>query len=116
MDRLASRARIGDDSARPSRIHDADRRSCIICHALSVAGPESLVETARAGAAGSKVTIQKLRGNVSVLMGAGGNIAVLAGHDGKLLIDAGYVGARPRIRDALATINSDPIKHLIHTH
>ena len=80
------------------------------------AAPESLVESARAGAAGSKVTIQKLRGNVSVLMGAGGSIAVLAGHDGKLLIDAGYVGARPRISDALVTINSDPIKHLINTH
>jgi glyoxylase-like metal-dependent hydrolase (beta-lactamase superfamily II) len=49
-------------------------------------------------------------------MGAGGNIGVLAGRDGKLLVDAGYVAARPRITDALATISSDPIKHLINTH
>ena len=61
----------------------------------------------------SNVTVQKLRGNVSVLMGAGGNIAVLTGRDGKLLIDAGFAGARPKITSALASISSDPIKHLV---
>jgi len=80
------------------------------------AAPDSLVEKVRTAAAAGSITVQKLRGNVSVLMGAGGNIAVLPGRDGKLLIDAGYVGARPRISDALATISSDPIKHLINTH
>jgi glyoxylase-like metal-dependent hydrolase (beta-lactamase superfamily II) len=49
-------------------------------------------------------------------MGAGGNIAVLPGGDGKLLIDAGFAGARPKITSALASISSDPIKHLINTH
>jgi glyoxylase-like metal-dependent hydrolase (beta-lactamase superfamily II) len=49
-------------------------------------------------------------------MGAGGNIAVLPGKDGKLLIDAGFAGARPKISNALASISSDPIKHLINTH
>lgn len=71
---------------------------------------------ARAASAASRITVQELRGNVSVLMGAGGNIAVLPGRDGKLLVDPSYVGARPRISDALATINPDPIKHLINTH
>ncbi len=75
-----------------------------------------LVQTARKSAAAATITVQKLRGNVSVLMGAGGNIAVLPGRDGKLLIDAGFAGARPRITDALASLNSDPIKHLINTH
>lgn len=75
-----------------------------------------LVEKARKEAATAKVTVQKLRGNVSVLLGAGGNIAVLPGHDGKLLVDAGFAGARPQIRDALANVSSDPIKHLINTH
>ena len=56
------------------------------------------------------------RGNVSVVMGAGGNIAVLPGRDGKLLVDAGFAGARPKITAALASISSDPIKHLINTH
>src|SRR5262252_1226503 len=77
---------------------------------------EGLVQTARKTAGEATVTIQKLRGNVSVLMGAGGNIAVLPGRDGKLLIDAGFAGARPTITSALASISSDPIKHLINTH
>jgi glyoxylase-like metal-dependent hydrolase (beta-lactamase superfamily II) len=77
---------------------------------------EGLVQKARKTAAAATITVQKLRGNVSVLMGAGGNIAVLPGRDGKLLIDAGFAGARPKISDALASLSSDPIKHLINTH
>ena len=77
---------------------------------------DGLVQTARKTAAAATITVQKLRGNVSVLMGAGGNIAVLPGRDGKLLIDAGFAGARPKIADALAATSSDPIKHLINTH
>ena len=77
---------------------------------------EGLVQTARRTAAASNITVQKLRGNVSVLLGAGGNIAVLTGRDGKLLIDAGFAGARPKITEALASISPDPIKHLINTH
>jgi phosphoribosyl 1,2-cyclic phosphodiesterase len=75
-----------------------------------------LVQTARKTAATATVTVQKLRGNVSVPMGAGGNIAVLPGREGKFLIDAGFAGARPKIADALASISSDPVKHLINTH
>jgi len=77
---------------------------------------EGLVETARKTAGARTITVQKLRGNVSVLMGAGGNIAVLPGRDGKLLVDAGFAGSRSKISDALAQISSDPIKHLINTH
>src|SRR5215470_6408022 len=67
---------------------------------------DGLVQTARRTAAASTVSVQKLRGNVSVLLGAGGNIAVLTGRDGKLLIDAGFAGARPKITSALASISS----------
>ncbi len=77
---------------------------------------DGLVQTARKTAAVGTINLQKLRGNVSVLMGAGGNIAVLPGRDGRLLIDAGFAGARPKISDALASISSDPIKHLVNTH
>lgn len=77
---------------------------------------EGLVQTARKTAADATVTVQNLRGKISVLMGAGGNIAVLPGRDGKLLIDAGYAGARPKITAALASISADPIKHLVNTH
>ena len=64
----------------------------------------------------AKVTVQSLRRNISVLLGAGGNIAVLTGPDGKLLIDAEIITARPNVEKALASINTDPIKQLINTH
>jgi glyoxylase-like metal-dependent hydrolase (beta-lactamase superfamily II) len=81
-----------------------------------VVSAPGLVEKARNTAASATITVQRLRGNISVLMGAGGNIAVLPGRDGKLLIDAGFAGARPKIAEGLAGIGSDPIKHLINTH
>src|SRR3981189_3128804 len=67
-------------------------------------------------AAPAKVTVQNLRRNISVLLGAGGNIAVLTGPDGTLLVDAEIVTARPNVSKALASINGDPIKQLINTH
>jgi len=81
-----------------------------------LAQDDGLVQMARRSASSGNITVQKLRGNISVLMGAGGNIAVLPGPDGKLLIDAGFAGSRPKLTDALASISSDPIKQLINTH
>ena len=75
-----------------------------------------LVEHALKEAATAKITVQTLRRNVSVLLGAGGNIAVLMGPDGKLLVDAEIVTSRPNVSAALASINVDPIKQLINTH
>ena len=80
------------------------------------AAAESPVVTIRNAAASAKITVTKLRGNVSVLEGSGGNIAVLTGRDGKLLVDAGITASRPRINEALTSISSDPVKHLINTH
>lgn len=81
-----------------------------------VAQDGGLVTTPRKGAATANITVQALRGNISVLMGSGGNITVFPGRDGKLLIDSGLAASRPKITDALTTISSDPIKHLINTH
>jgi glyoxylase-like metal-dependent hydrolase (beta-lactamase superfamily II) len=75
-----------------------------------------LVLKAREGAATAKITTQKLRGNVSVLIGSGGNIAVLPGPQGKLLVDTGISTSRPQITEALTAISADPIEHLINTH
>ena len=77
---------------------------------------QSLVETAFHVAAAGAISVQKLRRNISVLLGPGGNIAVLTGGDGKLLIDAEIVTARPHVEESLAAINSDPVKQLINTH
>jgi glyoxylase-like metal-dependent hydrolase (beta-lactamase superfamily II) len=75
-----------------------------------------LVEEALKHSATAKVTVKKLRRNVSVLLGPGGNIAVLTGPDGKLLVDAGIISSRPNVSAALASIHADPIQQLINTH
>jgi glyoxylase-like metal-dependent hydrolase (beta-lactamase superfamily II) len=75
-----------------------------------------LVELIRSEAAKAPIKVHRLRGNVSVLEGSGGNVAVLIGADGKVLVDAGITGSKRRIVEALASLSSDPIKHLINTH
>jgi len=38
------------------------------------------------------------------------------GRDGKLLVDAGMTASRPGITEALNSLSSDPVTHLINTH
>lgn len=89
--------------------------ACVTPRGLFAPGGD-LVETAMQEAATAKITVQPLRRNISVILGAGGNIAVLTGPDGKLLIDAEIISARPNVFAALESINADPIKQLINTH
>ena len=107
--------------------HDLSRRQFLAAGGLTVASAcfapsylmaqtDGLVGGAFKEAATAKVTVQNLRRNISVLLGAGGNIAVLSGPDGKLLVDAAIITARPHVSEALASINADPIKQLINTH
>ena len=77
---------------------------------------DALVRNGFKEAGETKLEVQKLRANVTALLGAGGNIAVLSGPDGKLLVDSEIVTARPHVEEALAGINADPIKQLINTH
>ena len=76
----------------------------------------AVVVQGRASGATAKITTQKLRGNVSALMGSGGNIAVLTGPQGKLLVDSGYATSQPQITEALAALSADHVTHLINTH
>jgi glyoxylase-like metal-dependent hydrolase (beta-lactamase superfamily II) len=84
----------------------------VLAHA-EVTSPVLLID---ADAATAPVTVQKLRGNISVLMGSGGNIAVLNAPDGKLLGDAGIAVSKPRVEAALASISAAPLKYVINTH
>jgi glyoxylase-like metal-dependent hydrolase (beta-lactamase superfamily II) len=77
---------------------------------------QNIVDLIRADAAKATITVHKLRGDVSVLEGSGGNVAVLTGPDGKLLVDAGITASKPRMMEALASLSSDPIRHLVNTH
>jgi glyoxylase-like metal-dependent hydrolase (beta-lactamase superfamily II) len=108
-------------------VRNCSRRRFLISGAMVTAGfsilprrlfaeQESPVIKMRAAAATAKITTQKLRGNISALLGSGGNIAVLTGKGGKLLIDAGITASRPGITEALNNLSSDPVRHLINTH
>src|SRR5262245_10607082 len=80
------------------------------------AAERGIVEKMRADGATAKLSIQKLRGGISAILGSGGNIAILTGRDGKLLVDSGLAGSQPQIKSRLAQISGEPIKHLINTH
>ncbi len=67
-------------------------------------------------AANSDITVEQLRGNLSVLFGSGGNILVLNGPDGKLLVDAGIAVSKEKIQAALDKIGAAPAKYVINTH
>ncbi len=77
---------------------------------------QNQVEAIDAEAAAAEISVQPLRGNISVLMGSGGNISVLTGPDGKLMVDAGIAVSETKIMAALANLSSVPIKYLINTH
>jgi glyoxylase-like metal-dependent hydrolase (beta-lactamase superfamily II) len=81
-----------------------------------LAADDGIVGVIKEAAATSQLSVQPLRGNISVIMGSGGNVAVLPGPDGKLLIDAGIAVSRPRMTEVLAGISDDPIRHLVNTH
>jgi glyoxylase-like metal-dependent hydrolase (beta-lactamase superfamily II) len=69
-----------------------------------------------AEAAKADITVQNLRGNISVLMGSGGNITVLTGTGGKLMVDGGIAVSRSKIQAALDGISNAPLRYLINTH
>lgn len=77
---------------------------------------ESPVDLINAEAAKRDITVQQLRGGVSVIMGSGGNIAVLETPEGKLMVDGGIALARPRLDEVLVEIGPGVPKYLINTH
>lgn len=77
---------------------------------------QGIVPTMIDAAASAVISVKLVRRNIKVLEGSGGNIAVLTGQDGKLLVDSGFAVSRPAISNALASIDSAPVKHLINTH
>lgn len=82
----------------------------------AAAAERGVVQSFRASAAGANISVESLRGNLTMVIGSGGNIAVLSGKDGKFLVDAGMAGSQPKINTALASISHDPIEHVVNTH
>jgi glyoxylase-like metal-dependent hydrolase (beta-lactamase superfamily II) len=100
-------------------------RSALASAALVIASATPLLAAAEVvspvllineGAATADISVQKLRGNVSVLMGSGGNIAVYNGPTGKLMVDGGIAVSRKKLEPAIDSTGSVPLKYLINTH
>ena len=79
--------------------------------AILQAGP---VQTIRTQGAAASVSVEPLRGNISVLSGSGGNIAVLNGPEGKLLVDAGV--SKANVVAALSGISKEPVRYVVNSH
>lgn len=59
---------------------------------------------------------ERLRGNISVLLGSGANIIVLSGEQGKFLVDAGISVSTTKVKAALNRISPAPLKYVVSTH
>jgi glyoxylase-like metal-dependent hydrolase (beta-lactamase superfamily II) len=59
---------------------------------------------------------EKLRRNISVIMGSGGNVIVLSGAHGKFLVDAGISVSEAKMKIALNEISPTPVKYVVNTH
>jgi glyoxylase-like metal-dependent hydrolase (beta-lactamase superfamily II) len=62
------------------------------------------------------ITTERLRGNLTVLMGSGGNIVALQGPQGKFLVDAGIGVSKAKLQAALAQVGAGPVKYVANTH
>src|SRR5438552_2606170 len=58
----------------------------------------------------------KVADGVYMLMGSGGNIGVSAGPNGVVIIDDQFAPLTPKIKAAVAAINSGPIRFLLNRH
>ena len=83
----------------------------VVARAAAADGP---VQSIRKAGAGAKITVHRLRDNVSVLEGSGGNITVLHGVDGKLVVDSGV--SRGNVLAALESVGRGPVRYVVNTH
>jgi glyoxylase-like metal-dependent hydrolase (beta-lactamase superfamily II) len=75
---------------------------------------ESPVERIRRAASTDPISVQRLRGNLSLIAGAGGNVVLLDDADGALLVDSAIDGSR--VEAAVRSLTTAPIRYLVNTH
>lgn len=63
-----------------------------------------------------QIKVTPVAGAVHMLEGAGGNIGVSVGDDGIVIIDDQYAPLAPKIKAALASISSAPVRFVVNTH
>lgn len=62
------------------------------------------------------IDIQNVNGGIYMLKGRGGNIGISVGKDGIFMIDDQFAPLSPKIKSAIKTVSSSPIKFVINTH
>jgi glyoxylase-like metal-dependent hydrolase (beta-lactamase superfamily II) len=80
------------------------------------ARPAGSAQAASMGNANLPIHVQRVRGNVYMLSGAGGNITLSAGSDGVLLVDAGLENKKDAVLSEVKRLSDKPIAYIIDTH
>ena len=63
-----------------------------------------------------EIVTTRIGEGLHLLVGRGGNIAVVSGKDGVALVDDQFAPLEQKIRDAVAAIDSRPIRFVVNTH
>ena len=63
-----------------------------------------------------KVTVVPVVPGIYMLQGAGGNIGLSVGKDNAFVIDDEYAPLTDRIKAAIATVSTNPVRFLVNTH
>lgn len=63
-----------------------------------------------------KITVVPVAKGVYMLQGAGGNIGLSVGNDDAFVIDDEYAPLTPKIKAAIATVTSKPVRFVMNTH
>ena len=62
------------------------------------------------------VTVTHVAGSVHMIVGAGGNIGLSIGEDDAFVVDDQYAPLTAKIRAAIATVTSKPVRFVLNTH
>jgi cyclase len=63
-----------------------------------------------------EIHVQKVRGNVYMLSGAGGNVTVSVGDDGAFMVDAGLANMTDKLLVEVQKLSKKPIRYIVNTH
>src|SRR5882724_9502164 len=85
-------------------------------YAQQAPSPGDLLASMRAKFNAVPIETQKLADNVTTFDGPGGAVTVLNGPDGKFVVDTFVSPAWPRLKEALDSLGSAPVKYVIDTH
>src|SRR5437879_12457809 len=62
------------------------------------------------------LTIQKVTGNLWVIMGNGGNVAVMPTSEGVIIVDDKFAQDAPEIVAKVKTVSDKPIRYVLNQH